>query len=88
MAVPRIIWDLDDDEEGNVRHLEQHGIEKDDVLRVFANPTGQDTSRSSGLPMVFGYTSDGRYVAVVYEEVDQDAVYPVTAYEVPEPGGS
>ena len=33
----------------------------------------------------FGFTDFGRYIVVVFEEVDDDSVYPVTAYEVPEP---
>jgi hypothetical protein len=42
-------------------------------------------SESSGRPCVFGYTPDGRYIIVVYEEVDDDTVMPWTAYEVTEP---
>jgi hypothetical protein len=33
----------------------------------------------------FGYTPDGRYIIVVYEEIDGETVLPWTAYEVPEP---
>jgi len=80
-----IIWDLDDDEEGNVRHIEEHDIDKDDVACVFDGPAGFDISNTSGLPMVFGFTMDDRYIAVIYEQVDEDSVYPVTAFEVPEP---
>jgi hypothetical protein len=28
---------------------------------------------------------DGRYVIVIYEEIDEDTVLPVTAYEIDEP---
>ena len=49
-----IIWDLDEDEEGNVQHIAEHGIEKDDVAHVFDHPVGSDTSDSSQRPMVFG----------------------------------
>jgi len=38
---------------------------------------------SSGRPVVFGDTSTGRHLMVVYEETGEDTVYPVTAYEVP-----
>jgi len=31
---------------------------------------------------VTGYTTDGRLILVVYEEIDDVTVYPVTAYEV------
>ena len=38
--------------------------------------------------MTFGWTSAGRYLAVVWELVDEDplTIYPVTAYPAPEPG--
>ncbi|MDA1016891.1 MAG: hypothetical protein O3A00_20840 [Planctomycetota bacterium] len=41
-------------------------------------------SRSSGLPIVFGFTPDGRYIMVVYEQIDDITIYPVTAYDVEE----
>ncbi len=80
-----IIWDLDDDEQGNVQHIAAHAIEKDDVAHVFDDPVGFETSDSSRRPLVFGYTIDNRYIAVIYEEIAEDTVYPVTAFEVPEP---
>ena len=45
----------------------------------------QTVSRASGLPCVFGYTPDGTYIIVVYELLDADTIYPITAYAVPEP---
>ena len=50
---------------------------------MFENATDADISRSSGRPVVFGDTSTGRHLMVVYEEIDADTVYPVTAYDVP-----
>ena len=32
--------------------------------------------------MAFGYTASGKYLACVYEFLDDVTVYPVTAYEV------
>jgi hypothetical protein len=34
--------------------------------------------------MAYGYTEWGAYIAVVYEEVNEDVVYPVTAFELEE----
>jgi len=31
-----------------------------------------------------GYTDDGRLIFVVYEQIDEMTVYPVTAYEIDE----
>jgi len=83
MPYTSIIWDLDDDPEGNVQHCAQHGVTKEEVEEVFENPTDYDFSQSSGRPVVFGDTSTGRHLMVVYDEIDEDTVYPVTAYDVP-----
>ncbi len=79
---PKAIWDLDTDPEGNVQHIAEHGISKEEVEEVLENPDGVETSRSSGRPIAFGETSTGRIIAVIFEEVDGETVYPVTAYEV------
>lgn len=76
-----IIWD--DTPGGNVEHVEQHDLTTDDVDYVLENPQFTGTSQSSGRPCVFGYTPDDRYIIVIYEEVDEDTILPVTAYEVP-----
>ena len=83
MPFDSIIWDLDNDPDGNGQHCEEHGITKVEVEEVFQNATDADVSHSSGRPVVFGDTNAGRHVMVVYEEIDDDTVYPVTAYEVP-----
>lgn len=67
---------------GNIEHVEEHGLTVEDVEHVLANPVRQGVSRSSGLPCVFGYTPEGLYIIVIYEVIDDDTIYPVTAYEV------
>jgi uncharacterized DUF497 family protein len=83
MSFDSILWDLDDDPHGNVRHCAEHGVTKEEVEEVFQNATDADVSRSSGRPVVFGETGAGRHLMVVYEFVEPDTVYPVTAYDVP-----
>jgi hypothetical protein len=56
----------------------------EDIEHVLQNPVEEVASRSSGRPCCFGYTPGGDFIIVVYEEIDDDTVYPVTAYEVPE----
>jgi hypothetical protein len=83
-----VIWDLDDDPEGNVQHIAEHGITQEEVEEVLNDPrTSFGVSRSSGLPMAFGGTMGSRYLTVVFERVEADppTVRPVTAYEVPPP---
>ena len=76
-----ILWDHTPG--GNVAHVEEHDLTTDEVDYVLENYESADSSGSSGLPCVFGDTPDGRHVVVIYEEVDDETVAPVTAYEVP-----
>lgn len=79
----QVIWN--EEPRGNVEPIEDHGLTVEDVEHVLANYDSEGTSRSSGQPCVFGDTPDGTYIIVVYELIDTDTIYPVTAYEVPVP---
>jgi hypothetical protein len=83
MGWPHIVWDPTPG--GNVEHVEEHDLTTDEVDYVLDNHNPSGVSSSSGRPCVFGHTPDGRYIIVIYEEIDEDTVLPVTAYEVPEP---
>ena len=83
MRFDSIIWDLDDDPDGNVRHCDEHGVTREEIEDVFQNATDADVSHSSGRPVVFGDTAAGRHLMVACEEIDADTVYPITAYDVP-----
>lgn len=83
-----IIWDLEDDPDGNVQHLREHDVTIDEAEEVLlARDSSRANSHTSGLPTAFGWTSTGRHLAVVYELVDDDPLTfrPVTAYDVPPP---
>jgi hypothetical protein len=82
MTFTSIIWDLDDEPDGNVRHCAAHGVSQNEVEEALGNANDEDVSRSPGRPIVFGYTKTGRYLAVVFERVDEDAIYPATSYDV------
>jgi hypothetical protein len=85
-----IIWDLPEDPDGNVQHIAAHDITIDEVEEVLLDRDSEDTiSRSSGQPITFGYTSGGRYLAVVWEHADNNplTIYPITAYDAPEREG-
>ena len=85
MDLFRILWDDPDDPDGNVQHIAEHGLELEDVEEALFNPTSEGTSDSSGRPCVWGYTLEGLYIIVVYEQIDADMIRVLTAYEVPEP---
>jgi hypothetical protein len=74
-----IIWNSEPG--GNMEHITEHDLTPEGVEAVLFHPVAHDISRSSGRPMVYGFTPDGRYIVVVYEEIDHDTLYPVTAYE-------
>jgi uncharacterized DUF497 family protein len=82
MKWSQIIWDPTPG--GNVEHVEEHDLTTDDVDHVLTFSDSIDFSHSSQRPCVFGNTPDGRFIIVIYEEVDEDTVIPVTAYEVDE----
>lgn len=81
MSWTQIIWDPTLG--GNVEHVEEHDLTTAEVDHVLQNFDSKGKSKSSGRPCVYGYTPDGRHIVVIYEEVDEDTVIPVTAYEVP-----
>ena len=83
-----IIWDDEDDLEGNYWHIcvEGHGLTREDVEEVLHDEESDiEVSRSSGRPTAFGWTSRGERIAVVFEEMSENPrlVYPVSAYPVP-----
>jgi Domain of unknown function (DUF4258) len=84
---PIVIWDLDDDPFGNVTHIAEHGISKEEVESVLLDPQNYtDENRGKGDWITFGTTYSGKYIAVIWDEAcdDPEMVYPVTAYEVEE----
>ena len=83
MRITQIIWDLDDDPDGNVQHIAEHGLSVDEVEDVLYAAEEVIASQTSGRPITFGETSTGRYIAVVFEVIDENplTVYPITAYE-------
>ena len=82
MAYIEIIWDLVDDPQGNVQHIARNGLSKEEVEFVIRNPESWSYSRTSGDPIVFGKTEFGLEIAVVYEDIDEFSVRPVTAFRV------
>jgi hypothetical protein len=77
-----VIWDLPDDPDGNVQHIGQNGLSEDEVEEVLLDPSLPiQCSRSSGRPLRQGWTTRGRFITVVWDQIDPDTVRPVTAYE-------
>lgn len=64
------------------RHLAAHSVTPDEFEEVVCDPDEVGESRSSGHPIAFGATSTGKYLACVFELLDDTTVLPVTAYEV------
>ena len=70
------VWD-----DANEAHLAEHNVSIDEFAEVVCDPDFVEESHSSGRPIAFGYTSTGKYLACVYELLDEVTVYAITAYE-------
>lgn len=83
MPFDSIFWDTDDEPDGNVQHCLAHGVTKEEIEEVVQNPLSRrGVSRTSGRPAIFGDTRAGRHLIVVFEEIDEYTIQPITAYEV------
>lgn len=84
-----VIWDLEDDLDGNYVHItEGHDVTCDEVEEVLRDPNASESiSRSTGKPCVFGWTSTGKYIIVMYDVEHDDPLTfrPITAYQVSPP---
>ena len=85
MRYSSIIWDEEDDPRGNVQHVAEHDLTVEDVEEVLAAPLIEGHSDSTGYPAVWGRVPDGRFIIVVFKEIDDDTIRVITAHEVPEP---
>ena len=73
-----IVWNHE--EGGSVYHIAANGLSIGDVEYVVMNAERYAKSRASGRPILFGRTEGDDYDCVVYEEVGDVTIYPVTAY--------
>lgn len=67
--------------EENEAHLAEHGVTPEEFEEVVGNPDWVQISRTTGRPIAFGETSSGKYLACVYELLDELTALPITAYE-------
>lgn len=65
----------------NELHLAEHGVTPEEFEEVVGRPDWVHLSRTTGRPIAFGETSSGKYLACVYEMLDESTVLPITAYE-------
>ena len=86
-------WVEPDDPHGNLWHIAAADLTRQEVEDVLDDPD-DDVVPSEGAAngterwIVFGRTSAGKHIAVVFEVLCDDPYYvkPVTAYETPEYG--
>ncbi len=89
MVSPTIVWDLDEEPDGNVQHIAEHDLTKEEVESVLLNLSNStDESHSSGLPVTFGWTDTGRHIIVVWELANDDPrmLYPSRPTKCLRPG--
>ncbi len=81
----QIVWDADDDPDGNVQHIAENDPTVNEVEDVLFNPDNDIViSRTSRRPITFGWTFADRHIAVIRETVcdDPKMIKVRTAYEV------
>jgi hypothetical protein len=67
MSAIQVVWDMEDDDGGNVQHVAEHGVEPSEVEEVlFGSLSNTTSSKSSSHRITFGYTEEGRYLAVIW----------------------
>jgi hypothetical protein len=86
-----IDWDDENDPQGNTWHIVGPGeVTIEEVEELLFDHSGKvDQSDQSGNPIIFGWTTTGKHIAVIFRfEPDPDLVIvrPITAYPVPEYG--
>lgn len=84
----KVLWDLEDDPRGNVIHIAEHDVTPEEVEEVLNDRHSHTVySASSGRPITFGWSETGRYLAIVWEVIEEDplTIYPITVYPAPEP---
>ncbi len=91
MYIDLIVWDDGDDPQGNVQHILSPGeVSIEEVEEVLNENQGRvEPSEYSGNPIVFGWTTTGKHITVVFtfeDDPDLIIVRPITAYPVPEYG--
>jgi hypothetical protein len=67
-----------------IDHLAEHDVSPEEFEEIVNNPEYEDVSRSSGNPLVIGYTNEGRRLCGVFRRLDDETIEPITAYEVDE----
>jgi uncharacterized DUF497 family protein len=83
MSPDFIDWDDEDDPDGNIQHLALNGVTPEEAEEVLDDPNSRDDiSRSTGRPIRLGWTTTGKFVAVVYTVLSKDPliIRPITAY--------
>ena len=79
-----IAWDEDDNPEGNVAHLLEHGVSMEEFEAILtSDDSGRGRSRSSGRHTAWGETAEGRSLVIVFEIESRDplVVRPITAFD-------
>jgi hypothetical protein len=84
MRIDGVIWDEDDDPDGNVAHIAEHDISIDEVEDVLFNPLNKTgPSNHVGKMLTCGETETGRFICVSWVAAEESplVVRPVTAFD-------
>jgi hypothetical protein len=81
-----ILWDDEDDEQGNIRHMAEHAVTPEEFADVLDSVREEEVDRSNSSihQTIIGETPDGRVLRIVFDVEEEDGfvtVTPITAYE-------
>ena len=87
MYYDQILWDDEDDPDGNYCHIVATGlVSEEEVADVISGHSGLwEISRSSGRPLIRGIILTGRHIVVVFEIVPDPRdvlIRPIAAYSL------
>lgn len=65
-----------------MEHIARNDVSVEDFQNVVMGAKKIDKSDSTGRDMTYGRTADGRDIVCIYEWLDEDTIFPVTAFEI------
>ncbi len=66
----------------NIQHLADNGLAPDDAENATRKPTAKFKSDSSGERGIKGYSTDGRPIAVINDQIDELTVKVITGHSI------
>ena len=77
MYISRLEWD-----DYRIEHIAKHNVEPDEVWEICEDPLHFARRQGHNRYLVYGQTTDGRYLFVVLEHIEDTTYEPITARDM------